>query len=59
MSSIIKNDVVKKISMYLMILVLGTIGTYLFTITLQFIFNIGKYIGTFLRCLYSIMIQMC
>ena len=54
MSTIISNNTLKKIIKYFLIIIALIIGLMLFTLIIQMIFNLGIHVGTFLRCLYSI-----
>ena len=59
MSIIIKNELIRKIIKYFVLFVAIILGLYIFTIIIQAVFNLGKYIGTFLRCLYALIRQLC
>ena len=52
MSTVVITNI-KKISKYIALFILAIIGLYVITITLQFIFNLGTYLGTFMRSLYA------
>ncbi len=52
MPTLIKENY-KTIAKYIAYFFLIVIGLYIFTIVLQFIFNLGTYLGTFMRCLYT------
>lgn len=43
----------KKIAKYVSYFFLVLIGLYLGTIIIQMVFNLGTYLGTFMRCVYA------
>ena len=52
MFPIVLNNI-KKITKYFSYFLLILIGTYIGTICIKFIFNLGVYLGNYLRCVYS------
>ena len=52
--SALVNENTRKIVQYIAYFFLTLIGLYLLTIILKFIFNLGTYFGTFIRCLYAL-----
>lgn len=52
MSTLVINNT-KKVFKYIGYFVLIIIGLYVATILLQCIFNLGAYLGTFMRCIYA------
>lgn len=53
MSTIIKTNI-NKILKYVLMFFAVSIGTYLATLIIKLIFNLGAYFGTFMRILYTI-----
>ncbi len=52
MPTLVFNNVKKTIK-YIGLFFIIIIGLYLVTVLLQFVFNLGGYFGTFMRCLYA------
>ena len=50
-------DYSKKIIKYLGYFLLALVGLYIITIVLRCIFNLGAYLGTFMRHIYSLACQ--
>ena len=46
-------DNAKRITKYIGLFLLSLIGLYVGTIIVQFIYNLGIYLGTFIRCIYA------
>ena len=54
MSTIITKDNIIKIIKYILIAIAIVIGTYIFSIIINAVFNLGLKFGNLLRCIYSI-----
>ena len=52
MSTIVLTNV-KRIAKYIGLFLLTIVGLYLGTLLIMLIYNLGTYIGTYLRCIYS------
>lgn len=57
MSTLIKANI-NKVLKYILMFFAVLIGTYLFTLVIKLIFNLGAYFGTFMRILYTILCNL-
>ena len=54
MSTIINNQLIKKIGKNILIIIASLFGFMLFSLLMQMIFNLGNHFGVLLRVVYNV-----